>query len=328
MPSLQIPAPPAGFEPATSSLTTRRALQAAPRRRDRCDGSGGIRTLSISHSEREWSASCLPSRKHLDAVDSVPRVGFEPTAPGFKPGRSAVGVPGLSEAEAVGLEPTSGPAATCFQDRPLIRPVGFREGIRTSSSGGWNRTSGLHVQSVASLPAATAPESFGKEDSNLHRLIQSQGACRLADSRVRAPRGSRTRLSGLGSPRLAARPGTHQPSRRSRAGSGIRTPVAWLEARSRAAGPIPQCSSQGGRRGSRTLKAHRSPDFESGAVALRLALPHRRAPAAGIEPASSRLTAGRSYQHELHRIHDHRARQSGRLDTVRTFSGRCPELGS
>src|SRR4051794_29591427 len=24
---------------------------------------------------------------------------------------------------------------------------------------------------------------FGKEDSNLHRLIQSQGACRLADSR-------------------------------------------------------------------------------------------------------------------------------------------------
>src|SRR5205823_3515157 len=31
-----------------------------------------------------------------------------------------------SEAEAVGLEPTSGRAATCFQDRPLIRPVGFR----------------------------------------------------------------------------------------------------------------------------------------------------------------------------------------------------------
>ena len=55
------------------------------------------------------------------------------------------------------------------------------------SSGGWNRTSGLHVQSVASLPAATAPESsyFGKEDSNLHRLIQSQGACQLADSRER-----------------------------------------------------------------------------------------------------------------------------------------------
>jgi hypothetical protein len=58
------------------------------------------------------------------------------------------------------------------------------------SSGGWNRTSGLRVQSAASLPAATAPE-FGKEDSNLHRLIQSQGAYRLADSRVEsAPRES------------------------------------------------------------------------------------------------------------------------------------------
>src|SRR3954447_6114139 len=110
-----------------------------------------------------------------------------PQAPGFKPGRSAVGVPGPSEAEAVGLEPTSGSqAATCFQDRPLIRPDGFREGLN-SSSGGWNRTSGLRVQSAASLPPATAPE-FGKEDSNLHRLIQSQGAYRLADSRERHAR--------------------------------------------------------------------------------------------------------------------------------------------
>jgi hypothetical protein len=72
-----------------------------------------------------------------------------PQAPGFKPGRSAVGVPGPSEAEAVGLEPTSGDyAATCFQDRPLIRPDDFREDLNLSS-GGWNRTSGLHIQSVA-----------------------------------------------------------------------------------------------------------------------------------------------------------------------------------
>ena len=80
-------------------------------------------------------------------------------------------------------------AATCFQDRPLIRPDGFR--VRSDrSSGGWTRTSGLRVQSAASLPPATAPE-FGKEDSNPHRLIQSQGAYRLADSRVEsAPRES------------------------------------------------------------------------------------------------------------------------------------------
>ncbi len=58
--------------------------------------------------------------------------------------------------------PQAARAATCFQDRLLIRPVGFRPTIpdvpTLSRSGGWNRTSGLHVQSVASLPAATAPE--------------------------------------------------------------------------------------------------------------------------------------------------------------------------
>ena len=60
-------------------------------------------------------------------------------------------------AEAVGLEPTSGSAATCFQDRLLIRPDDFRA---STSSGGWNRTNGLLVQSQASLPAATTPDRF------------------------------------------------------------------------------------------------------------------------------------------------------------------------
>ena len=40
-------------------------------------------------------------------------------------------------------------------------PVAYR--ASEISSGGWNRTSGLHVQSVASLPAATAPESSIRE---------------------------------------------------------------------------------------------------------------------------------------------------------------------
>ena len=35
-------------------------------------------------------------------------------------------------------------------------PVAYRASV---SSGGWNRTSGLHVQSVVLLPAATTPES-------------------------------------------------------------------------------------------------------------------------------------------------------------------------
>ena len=48
-------------------------------------------------------------------------------------------------------------AATCFRDRLLIQPDDFRC-VARQSSGGWNRTNGLLVQSQASLPAATAPE--------------------------------------------------------------------------------------------------------------------------------------------------------------------------
>jgi hypothetical protein len=79
----------------------------------------------------------------------------------------------------VGLEPTSGTeAATCFRDRLLIRPDDFpavggsffaelpqrlcqrRCGQPPTNCGGWNRTSGLLIQSQASLPAATAPQFF------------------------------------------------------------------------------------------------------------------------------------------------------------------------
>ena len=65
--------------------------------------------------------------------------------------------------------------------------------------------------------------------------------------------------------------------------------------------------TQGGRRGSRTPKAHRSsrPPLRGGArgpgaVADRLVLPHQAA-VAGIEPASGRLTAAYPYQHGSHR---------------------------
>jgi hypothetical protein len=134
-------------------------------------------------------------------------------------------------------------------------PVAYRA-MMQCSSGGWNRTSGLHVQSVASLPAATAPESSIREGGFEPPPPDSKSGSLPVSRFPRAPRGSRTRLSDLGSPCLAARPRTlcsspnsrfqmpdsryEKPDSRIRAGSGIRTPVAWLEARSRAAGPIPQ----------------------------------------------------------------------------------------
>ena len=60
-------------------------------------------------------------------------------------------------------------------------------------------------------------------------------------------------------------------------------------------------TQQSGRRGSRTLKAHRSTVFETAAIAHWLALPNSQAAAAGIEPAKWRLTGARLYQHRLHR---------------------------
>ena len=45
----------------------------------------------------------------------------------------------------------------------VLSESGLPVAYRAKSSGGWNRTSGLHVQSVASLPAATTPESLFRE---------------------------------------------------------------------------------------------------------------------------------------------------------------------
>ena len=117
-------------------------------------------------------------------VREYPGRDSNPQAPGFKPGRSAVGVPGPCEAEAVGLEPTSGDhAATCFQDRPLIRPDGFRDGLSIKFRG--LDSNQRPPRSERGVTTSSNCPGFGKEDSNLHRLIQSQGAYRLADSRER-----------------------------------------------------------------------------------------------------------------------------------------------
>ena len=60
----------------------------------------------------------------LALIDQYPGWDSNPQAPGFKPGRSAVGVPGPFEAEAVGLEPTSGPSRHLFS-RQAPDPAGW-----------------------------------------------------------------------------------------------------------------------------------------------------------------------------------------------------------
>ena len=58
---------------------------------------------------------------------SVDPPGVAPGSPACDTGISLLGdEPMVSEAEAVGLEPTSDYVATCFQDRLLIQPDDFR----------------------------------------------------------------------------------------------------------------------------------------------------------------------------------------------------------
>jgi hypothetical protein len=258
-----------GFEPTTSTLTGWRALRAAPR-----------------------GHSCPPT-----IAPAMAQEGFEPSA---SRSLNASGLPvayraGFASGSQGGARPHNRPGSS-----RAARPIGV-PGLLVSRS-----DPGAGIEPAASTFRAwrhyqqqlprSRPSGFGKEDSNLHGLIQNQGAFRLADSRERpagvepACRAWEARAWPLG-----------QGRRLSSAGSGIRTPVARLKAGSRAAGPIPRSSrrspipaTDSGRRGSRTPKAHRSPDFESGAVANRLVLPPiSEAPAGGFEPPIVALTGRR-----------------------------------
>src|SRR5262249_59302614 len=103
--------------------------------------------------------------------------------PGLSWAARPVGVPGRVAAEAVGLEPTSGPGPPpVFKTGPSsVRMASVRldSEFRGLDSNQRPPRSERGVTTVSNCPG------FGKEDSNPHRLIQSQGAYRLADSRER-----------------------------------------------------------------------------------------------------------------------------------------------
>ena len=83
----------------------------------------------------------------------------------------------------MGLEPTSGPRP------PPVFKTGPSSG-RMASVWAFNRFRGLESnqrppRSERGVTTSSNCPGFGKEDSNPHRLSQSQGAYRLADSRER-----------------------------------------------------------------------------------------------------------------------------------------------
>ena len=139
------------------------------------------------------------------------------------------------------------------------------------------------------------------------------------ESNQRPPRSERGVATSSNHPAVL-----YSETRQQQKGSGrrIRTSVAWFKGRQPTVSRSPRVpcgsrtrlsslegwrlcrsakgtfSNQGGRRGSRTLKAHRSPDFESGAVTHRLALPSSRSSCAGSgrwpDLTAQRSTGGRS----------------------------------
>jgi hypothetical protein len=116
--------------------------------------------LSRAYSVPEFMVSTLPGWRALRAAPQRILIATEMAQEGFEPSASLV----LSES---GL------------------PVAYR--ASDISSEGWNRTSGLHVQSVALLPAATAPESsenpiFTKTFSQFHGFYESHGFGHFIDA--------------------------------------------------------------------------------------------------------------------------------------------------
>jgi hypothetical protein len=156
------------------------------------------------------------------------------------------------KAEGEGLEPPRDSRRHLFS-RQAPHPAGCLPYF--ISSGGWNRTNGLLVQSQASLPAATTPDHSRFNGKQAHTWFAS--SC-----------GGRNRTCGLLVQSQASLPTATTPQLRVPCGS--RTRLARLEAWSLCRSAKDTCS---GRRGSRTLKAHRSTAFEAAAVANRLALP-------------------------------------------------------
>ena len=126
--------------------------------------------------------------------------------PGLSRAARPVGVPGRVAAEAVGLEPTSGP-------RP---PPVFRTGPSSGRMASVRLDSEFRGLDSNQRPprsergVTTTSNCPGVREGGFEPPPPDSKSGGLPVSRFpRAPRGSRTRLSGLAGPCLTARPGTH-----------------------------------------------------------------------------------------------------------------------
>ena len=129
-----------------------------------------------------------------------------PQAPGFKPGRSAVGVPGpIARRKPWDSNPQAAQAATCFQDRLLIRPDDFRELEPEFRGLESNQRPPRSERGVTTSSNCPGVREGGFEPPPPD---SKSGSLPLADSRER-PAGVEPACRTWQA-RLTARPGTHQ----------------------------------------------------------------------------------------------------------------------
>jgi hypothetical protein len=192
-------ASPAGFEPAISCVTGKRALQAAPRGQNRFQcperesnpqtlGFKPSRSASLAYLGQSGPGRTRTVDRHL--------VGVLPSPLGYRTVLVSVESPGVapeSPACHAGVflldhDPRrkpwdSNPQAALHRhlfSRQAPHPAGWLPLLCTKGCGGWNRTNMKTFRT--SRPTVRRPRielrKLGEEDLNLRHLVQGQEACR------------------------------------------------------------------------------------------------------------------------------------------------------
>ena len=189
--------------------------------------------------------SPMPSRR---IVAGAPPTGVEPAISRLTTGRACHQLRGGVARE--------WPRWESNPQTPASEAGGFA-GLPTGPSG----VPGAGIEPAASWVRARRhyQQQLPRNRSALGHILTSRGSGRRIRTSTACSKGKRPAVS-------------RSPSRECPAGVEPACP-AW-EAGASAARP--RALNRGGRRGSRTPKAHRSPVFETGAVANRLALPFRQ----------------------------------------------------
>jgi hypothetical protein len=143
-----------------------------------------VRSTTLEETWHGWGSNPQARRFELRRSAgwrTVPRSNLKSAPEGIRTpdllADNEASTPGCSARALRSIKPSS-PGGIRTLKHLLLRQAAFPVCLpgrrRIESSGGWNRTSGLHVQSVASRPTATAPES-SLQQSDTSAIVRVRG---------------------------------------------------------------------------------------------------------------------------------------------------------